>query len=217
MTINLLSGLSMETVTQLDTGHTLQDLRADFEYKEGWLYRIRTRYNNPCAPKRLGHAHNQGYTEIMWRGRKFLAHRLIFWYAHGRMPVEIDHINGDRKDNRVENLRECSKATNQYNIGLRANNTSGHTGVCRTSTGRWQAHLQVKRQKFHKVFDTFEEACMWRDLKAKELHGEFYYDVRTDRGLPERLEDSVGSGEILIQTYYGSSSSWNEIVSPIEG
>jgi hypothetical protein len=56
-------------------------------------------------------------------------HRLIFVLHHGYLPKEIDHINGDRADNRIENLRAVTRSENQCNRSALTSNTSGYPGV----------------------------------------------------------------------------------------
>ena len=68
-------------------------------------------------------------SHITWMGKSHKAHRLIFMLHNGFMPQEIDHINGDRADNRIENLRAVTRSENQCNRGVLANNTSGYAGV----------------------------------------------------------------------------------------
>lgn len=196
----------MAVILKLKTGHTLSELRETYIYEDGDLYRVLNRYGNAQPPRKVGYIMNMGYIEIVWKCTKFMAHRLIFWMHHGWMPSEIDHINGIKTDNCIENLRPCSKAQNQANVGLRSNNTSGQTGVTYIkSSNKWQAALQVHKVKYYKTFNTFEEAQEWRNLKAKELQGDYYYDLHTDGGLPECIEDAVDSREIPILTCYGSS------------
>lgn len=75
------------------------------------------------------------------RKHQVLAHRLAFYYANGRPPNgEIDHINGNPEDNRLENLREASREINGKNQKVHRTNTSGYTGVCWHKTKkRWTA------------------------------------------------------------------------------
>jgi len=56
-------------------------------------------------------------------------HRLIFLLEYGYLPPEVDHINGDRQDNRIENLRPATRSENQCNRPALASNTSGYPGV----------------------------------------------------------------------------------------
>jgi hypothetical protein len=72
------------------------------------------------------------------------AHRAAWALQHGRWPTEIDHINGRRADNRLENLREVSRATNCRNRGLRNDNMSGIVGVgFHLRSGKWRARIQI--------------------------------------------------------------------------
>lgn len=89
-----------------------------------------------------------GYIEISLDGRLYFAHRLAWLYNFNNFPKEqIDHINGNRSDNRLANLREVSRAENMRNIKMQSNNTSGLTGVnyrevpyrCGSTNNYWTA------------------------------------------------------------------------------
>lgn len=83
-----------------------------------------------------GSAEKNGYTRIKVRGTKILAHRFAWFLHYGRWPEnQLDHINRDRSDNRLLNLREVSAEGNAHNKGVRKNNQSGVSGV------RWRPHL----------------------------------------------------------------------------
>ena len=82
---------------------------------------------------------------------QYRAHRIIWAIFHGEPPTEeIDHINGDRQDNRIVNLRAVSKYENMKNTKMPASNTSGTVGVswhdCR---GKWTAKIQVKGRSIY--------------------------------------------------------------------
>lgn len=70
------------------------------------------------------------------------AHRVAFAWMHGMWPSCIDHINGDKTDNRACNLRAVSRADNARNSAIPVSNTSGAIGVrLHGRTGRWEAHI----------------------------------------------------------------------------
>ena len=58
---------------------------------------------------------SDGYTRIGIKGRKYLAHRLAWFFVHGETPDTIDHINGEKSDNRIANLRNVTQAQNLLN------------------------------------------------------------------------------------------------------
>jgi hypothetical protein len=73
---------------------------------------------------------NKGYRRGGVFGKLYMAHRIIWKIVHGYdPPEEIDHINGDRSDNRIENLRLASRSDNTRNTRRKKSNTSGCTGV----------------------------------------------------------------------------------------
>lgn len=84
-----------------------------------------------------------GYLKGKLSGHHLYAHRVI-WALHiGSLPTNhIDHANGDRSDNRIENLREATRSENQRNRKIPANNSSGALGVSwNKRMGKWQASI----------------------------------------------------------------------------
>jgi len=88
---------------------------------------------------------NSGYLSGAIHKKPLLAHVVAWALLSGRWPDgEIDHINGDRSDNRACNLREVSRIENQRNRCLPGNNTSGRIGVSYNKRDqRWTAHIGV--------------------------------------------------------------------------
>jgi hypothetical protein len=114
-----------------------------------------------------------GYVEIHAGGRLRYAHRLAWIHARGQIPegAYIDHINGNRADNRLENLRIASHADNLRNCKLRVDNTSGVKGVSfDASRGQWVA--SVGRRHIGR-FPTIEQAAAARRAAATEAFGAF--------------------------------------------
>ena len=111
-------------------------------------------------------------------GRKYLAHRVIWAFHTGLWPeLTIDHINGVRDDNRIENLRLVSLTENCRNRRLQANNTSGLNGI-RFRDNKWQARITVGQKNIHLgVFSSRDEAITARKAAARaygfsSTHGE---------------------------------------------
>lgn len=122
-----------------------------------------------------GRSGPKGYRLIKIDCRTWLAHRLAWLYVHGRWPAsQIDHINGDKADNRLANLREATAAENQHNkFRAQANNrTSGLLGVCwHKRDRRWVAQIKVGGKVRHIGLFATPEAAHDAYLKAKaELH-----------------------------------------------
>lgn len=70
-----------------------------------------------------------GYFRVYFEGKHHMAHRLIWKLMTGEDPVQVDHIDGDRRNNRFSNLRNVTHAINMKNKSLYANNKTGIPGV----------------------------------------------------------------------------------------
>lgn len=107
-----------------------------------------------------------GYRKPKVFGRSIRAHRVAWLHYYGRLPEEIiDHINGDRSDNRINNLREVDAAGNNRNCRLAKNNTSGVNGVTVTKFGSYRATIKVNNQTIYLgKFKTLAEAS---DARAR--------------------------------------------------
>lgn len=113
----------------------------------------------------------RGYRCSVIDGKALKAHRVVFAIMTGRWPTEIDHINGDRSDNRWANLREVDRQTNSTNRRIRIDNTSGRVGIRRRSdTGKWTAFIGGQKRRHLGQFDTEEQAVAARRAAERE-HG----------------------------------------------
>lgn len=117
-----------------------------------------------------------GYRIITINGRMCRASRLAWKVHYGEDPADlVDHINGDRSNNSIGNLRVVSEAQNHLNIGVRINSSTGVTGVtwCNTKR-RWVARItRDKKVKAIGSFLEFEEAVNARRYAEKLVFGEF--------------------------------------------
>lgn len=124
----------------------------------------------PARPALSRGANGYGYTTI--HGRAYLSHRLIWKLLYNTEPAQIDHINGDRLFNRIDNLRAVDRAENMKNMKRSKANKSGVTGVSfRSDKGKWRAYIFVgKKQVSLGLFDSIEDAAAAR-AKADIEHG----------------------------------------------
>jgi hypothetical protein len=121
----------------------------------------------------------------LWN-RAYYAHRLAWLYAHHELPTEyIDHINRDKDDNRISNLRVADHSMNKFNSKIYAGSKSGHNGVvfCKI-TQKWRA--QIKRNGKHyrgSLHETLESAVAER----KELETKVFPDFHKIEDKPDTI------------------------------
>ena len=130
-----------------------------------WRYRGVPKFDTRFAEKIAGTKTATGYIHIRFGGKFYLAHRVAWKLVHGSWPnLEIDHINGDKSDNRLHNLRVCTTGENRKNMPKRKNKTSQYVGV-RRSRNRWAV---VVDSKYRGVFkDESEAAAFARSIYAE--------------------------------------------------
>ena len=109
-----------------------------------------------------------GYYHTNLRDQWMTAHRVIWKMMYGEEPDTIDHVDGNRGDNQLHNLRSVSVGDNIRNSARRSRYTNPYNGVRRTKQGKWQSYLNSGGQFVSfGCFDTPEEA---RDArKAAEV------------------------------------------------
>ena len=156
---------------------TQSELHRLFEYKGGslvWRELVTTRTGKRIGTV-AGYLHPSGYRHISVHGKQYKAHRLMFLYHYGWTPEFIDHINGVKDDNRIENLRSATKAENCRNVGLPSHNTSGIKGVTKMPRlETWRARLCVNGRLFQVGgFKTKELAAEFLELWREFAHGAF--------------------------------------------
>lgn len=117
-----------------------------------------------------------GYCNLRYKGKDYLAHRAAWFFVHGRLPTnQIDHINRNRSDNRIENLRECTPSQNQKNQSINKKNTSGCSGVTwQASRNKYLVTVCVsgKRMNMGRYSD-LHDAVRARKAAEQKFYGEF--------------------------------------------
>lgn len=115
----------------------------------------------------------KGYLQIKICGRTHLAHRLAWLYVHGEFPSgQIDHRDGNRLNNRIENLRVCSPGENNENRGKgNGKCSSKHVGVCYCNYRKcWVASARRNGKAQYRYFKTEQEAIAGRAVLKASLH-----------------------------------------------
>ena len=136
------------------------------------------RWNSRYALKECGTVDDKGYRRILIRfvkGKTFKirTHRLAWFIYYGKFPDgELDHINQNKTDNRIANLRDVTKNINQKNGTRKCNNTSGVPGVTwHKQRKKWCAQFGSNGKHFHiGLFDDLSEAEL-AVREARATHG----------------------------------------------
>lgn len=154
---------------------TQEQLKNMFDYddEKGILIRKRDKYgreyNQPCGNKPTQH----GYGALKINGRSYRVHRLIWLFHYGEFPSEfIDHIDGNKMNNRIDNLRTVSNQINNHNNKIRTDNTSGYPNVYwHKGTRKYQVRITVDgKENFIGLYATFSDAILAAMLAKIEHH-----------------------------------------------
>ena len=132
--------------------------------------------NNIKPGKRAGTISRRGYLKVKIGGKSYPAHHLVWLLANGSYPEsEIDHIDGDKLNNRISNLRLANRHQNNTNVLKRKDNTSGFKGVTwRPKRNKWAARISINgKRKNLGHYETKEEAAEAYIKYSLAHHGEF--------------------------------------------
>ena len=176
----------MDTLRQLIPQTHLREI---FDYRDGALYwkydsHQRKQWNAMFAGVKAGYVEKNGYTSVFFKAtprnglaksRPIALHRLIFCFHHGYYPPQIDHINGDRGDNRIENIRAALAHENCANRKKMNNNTTGCPGIRLHRDGHYEARVQFAGKR-HQVgsFKTLDEARVAVVAASKTIKGQWH-------------------------------------------
>lgn len=123
-------------------------------------------------------SHADGYKHGSICGDLYLAHRVILAMKLGDWPEYVDHINGNRSDNRLSNLRSATRVQNGCNMAIPSNNTSGHIGVSWNKRDqRWTAYITLNQKR--KSLGNFKEIA--EAIQCRKA-GEFAYGFHPNHG-----------------------------------
>jgi len=136
-----------------------------FEYSDGKLFWKNHQYK-AYNSKEAGCIASQGYRQVTINKKVYKVHRIIFMMKYGYFPKEIDHIDNNQLNNKIENLREATREINNANRRIAKNNTSSIKNVCK-HRNKWI--VQVKNT-YIGSFDNLKNA----ELAAFEARNKYY-------------------------------------------
>jgi len=146
-----------------------------YDPETGVFTRIRTTCPRAQAGKVVGSKSDEGYLRVRIDGQLYPLHRLAWLYMDGKFPKgDVDHINHDRTDNRIRNLRVVTPSENMKNQAMRCTNTSGVMGVSwNKRDNKWMAYIWSKGKMKHlgRYSDYFNAVCV---RKAAEIRYGFH-------------------------------------------
>ncbi len=145
-----------------------------FLYKNGELFWKKPRKKTFIGEK-AGHINKKGYHQITINKKIYPLHRIIFFMFHGYFPDCVDHIDNDKNNNKIENLRAATLTQNQYNKPISPKNTSGYKNVCLDKkTNKWFVRMRLngKDQNFGSYFNK-EIANFVASTMRHKYHKEF--------------------------------------------
>ena len=161
-------------------------LREVFRYEEAKLvwnvrpiehfqtYQAWKAWNTKFSNKPSGCFGKKGYIEVRFSKRSYKAHRIIYALVHGDVLYDIDHVNGDCVDNRIENLRVATATENNCNQRLRSDNLSGIKGVYwNPEKNRWIAQISKNKKTTSKSFVSVNDAETWVTENRLKIHMDF--------------------------------------------
>ena len=155
-----------------------QELQEWFDYKDGDFYRMKTNSNRVKVGSKVGYVNTNKQTGkqcifVGFNHKMYLIHRLIWaWHGYSLEPnQQIDHIDGNRLNNCIENLRPASNKQNQENRkSAQKNNKTGVKGVCWSKAKKkWEAYISHNGTKKHLgYYENIEDAKAARIAAEKE-------------------------------------------------
>jgi hypothetical protein len=148
-----------------------EELVSRVRYEDGNLYWLKSGKKAGCFKR------GDGYGCIRVNKKLILLHRAIWIYHNGEIPegMDIDHVDGDRANNRIENIRLASRSQNLMNKGARRDNKAGVKHVrWNEPTKSWRVKMNIGGKHLHLgLFKTLEEATAVACAAREKYHGAF--------------------------------------------
>ena len=145
-----------------------------FEYKDGDLYWKKKIGSRAIIGYKLGTLDKE-YIRARIQRKNYRIHRLIFLYHYGYLPEFIDHFDGNKLNNKIENLREATRSENGWNKSIQINNKSGIKNVnWHKRDKKWMVQISVNGEKKHfGAYYDIEVAKFIAETMRNKYHGNF--------------------------------------------
>ena len=146
-----------------------------FDYRDGGLFWKVKPAKQIAIGAEAGCKNSHGYHVVRVDGILYGAHRVIFLMHNGYLPDYIDHIDGNRLNNRIDNLRQATNVENCYNRDKQSNNKSGFKGVhWKKQINHWVVEIQVNKvKKYLGIYKDLELAALVASEARDLYHGKF--------------------------------------------
>lgn len=145
------------------------------EYRDGELFWKKKHSRTVIIGNKVGNMDSKGYLRMCINYKEFRLHRIIFLMHHGYLPEFIDHIDGNKTNNRIGNLRPATKSENAKNTQLNAKNKSGFKNVSWSkSANKWAVQMSIDGKNTNcGLFDDINDASKEAERLRKIYHGVF--------------------------------------------
>jgi len=142
-----------------------------FTYVDGDLIWKINKGRRAKAGDIAGNVHPNGRSQVQIDGKLYGVHRIIFLLHNKYLPELVDHIDLNKRNNSIENLRDFTSQGNNRNVGIRKDNTSGVKGISwHKQHGKWVSRITVNKKLINLgIFRDFDEAVLIRWKKEVEL------------------------------------------------
>lgn len=175
-----------------------EELKALFDYhKDGYFIRKVARGTQKVGSVHKGKLEKNGYRRTTISHNLYLTHRLIWMWHYGTEPKFLDHIDNDRVNNKIENLRDVTKNDNARHQLIPCNNSSGYFGVRWYDYDNsrippcWAVQITVNSKKIHLgYYQSKKDAVLAYNDAAVKLHGEFGKN-KVDHNLKQLKEEGL--------------------------